>query len=80
MSSESQKEIAESAPPVAGGDDEISEADAAAIAAAVAEENPPFAKSLKCVECGKLFKNTDLASYHAEKSGHEKFEESTDEV
>ena len=47
---------------------------------AVAEETVPLAKSLKCVDCGKLFKNIDLANYHAEKSGHENFEESTEEV
>lgn len=38
------------------------------------------AKSIKCAECGKVFKNTALANYHAEKSGHDQFEESTDEV
>ncbi|KAG1812765.1 ubiquitin-related domain-containing protein [Suillus subaureus] len=38
------------------------------------------AKSIKCSECGKVFKNTALANYHAEKSGHDQFEESTEEV
>ncbi|KAF5386336.1 hypothetical protein D9757_006707 [Collybiopsis confluens] len=38
------------------------------------------AKSIKCSQCGKIFKNTALANYHAEKSGHDQFEESTDEV
>ncbi|KAM0747869.1 hypothetical protein T439DRAFT_85096 [Meredithblackwellia eburnea MCA 4105] len=38
------------------------------------------AKSIKCMECGKIFKNTALASYHGEKSGHDQFEESTDEI
>lgn len=37
-------------------------------------------KSIKCSECGKIFKNTALANFHAEKSGHDQFEESTDEV
>ena len=37
-------------------------------------------KSIKCSECGKVFKNTALANYHAEKSGHDQFEESTEEV
>jgi len=60
--------------------DEISAEDQAAIEAAMAEEGAPQAKSLKCVDCGKLFKNADLANYHAEKSGHENFEESTEEV
>jgi hypothetical protein len=61
-------------------DEEISAEDQAAIAAAMAEEGAAQAKSLKCVDCGKLFKNADLANYHAEKSGHENFEESTEEV
>lgn len=38
------------------------------------------AKSIKCSICGKTFKNVDLANYHAEKSGHDQFEESTEEV
>jgi len=38
------------------------------------------AKSIKCSECGKVFKNTALANFHAEKSGHDQFEESTEEV
>ncbi|KAK0564140.1 hypothetical protein OC861_004453 [Tilletia horrida] len=38
------------------------------------------AKSIKCSECGKIFKNADLAQFHATKSGHESFEESTEEI
>ncbi|BGP57975.1 hypothetical protein JCM8202v2_005632 [Rhodotorula sphaerocarpa] len=38
------------------------------------------AKSLKCSECGKLFRNQALASYHSTKSGHTEFEESTEEL
>ncbi|PFH46668.1 hypothetical protein AMATHDRAFT_69297 [Amanita thiersii Skay4041] len=38
------------------------------------------AKSIKCSECGKIFKNTALANFHAEKSGHDQFEESTEEI
>ncbi|GAA5875777.1 hypothetical protein JCM3774_006454 [Rhodotorula dairenensis] len=38
------------------------------------------AKSLKCSECGKLFRNQALASYHSTKSGHTDFEESTEEL
>lgn len=37
-------------------------------------------QSIKCQECGKIFKNTALANFHAEKSGHDQFEESTEEV
>ncbi|KAJ3881561.1 ubiquitin-related domain-containing protein [Lentinula edodes] len=42
--------------------------------------NAVEAKSIKCSECGKIFKNTALAEFHAEKSGHDQFEESTEEV
>ncbi|KAH9893190.1 ubiquitin-related domain-containing protein [Cubamyces lactineus] len=38
------------------------------------------AKSIRCQVCGKTFKNLDLANYHAEKSGHDQFEESTEEI
>ncbi|KAK0188478.1 hypothetical protein F5146DRAFT_1104069 [Armillaria mellea] len=38
------------------------------------------AKSIKCSECDKIFRNTVLANFHAEKSGHTAFEESTEEV
>ncbi|KAG6829151.1 hypothetical protein H0H92_005556 [Tricholoma furcatifolium] len=37
-------------------------------------------KSIKCSECGKIFRNTALAQFHAEKSGHDQFEESTEEI
>jgi hypothetical protein len=84
MSTEPAKdtESPAAASPIPGGDESISEADAAAIAAAMADDGDGTAgaKSLKCVDCGKLFKNADLANYHAEKSGHENFEESTEEV
>jgi hypothetical protein len=42
--------------------------------------NEVEAKSIKCSECGKIFKNTALANFHAEKSGHNQFEESTEEI
>jgi len=38
------------------------------------------ARSIRCSECGKIFKNTALANFHAEKSGHDQFEESTEEI
>ncbi|VDC05182.1 unnamed protein product [Peniophora sp. CBMAI 1063] len=38
------------------------------------------ARSIKCSQCGKIFKNTALANFHAEKSGHDQFEESTEEI
>lgn len=37
-------------------------------------------KSIKCLQCEKIFKNVALANFHAEKSGHDQFEESTEEV
>lgn len=38
------------------------------------------AKSLRCTECGKVFKNAALAQFHGTKSGHTSFEESTEEI
>lgn len=40
----------------------------------------PSAASIKCNDCGKLFRDMDLAMYHAEKSGHESFEESSEAI
>lgn len=37
------------------------------------------AKSLKCDECGRLFKNHEEVEFHAAKSGHSSFSESTEE-
>ncbi|KAF5373360.1 hypothetical protein D9615_007365 [Tricholomella constricta] len=45
-----------------------------------AANNAVEAKSIKCSECGKIFRNTALANFHAEKSGHDQFEESTEEI
>ncbi|KIP03043.1 hypothetical protein PHLGIDRAFT_95250 [Phlebiopsis gigantea 11061_1 CR5-6] len=53
---------------------------AAAQEAAAAAESQAEAKSIKCSDCGKIFRNTALAQFHAEKSGHDQFEESTEEV
>ncbi|KAF2759593.1 hypothetical protein EJ05DRAFT_474675 [Pseudovirgaria hyperparasitica] len=38
------------------------------------------ARSLKCSDCGKGFRSTAQAEFHASKSGHENFEESTEEI
>ncbi|KAF8202435.1 ubiquitin-related domain-containing protein [Pholiota molesta] len=46
----------------------------------VLKGNEVEAKSIKCSQCGKIFKNTALANFHAEKSGHDQFEESTEEI
>ncbi|BFZ56143.1 hypothetical protein PYCC9005_003185 [Savitreella phatthalungensis] len=40
----------------------------------------PQAQSFKCDECGKLLKDTTLASWHADKTGHQAFSESTDPI
>ncbi|XP_050668764.1 UBX domain-containing protein 1 [Leptidea sinapis] len=37
------------------------------------------AKSLKCDDCGKLFKNQDEVEFHAAKTNHSNFSESTEE-
>ncbi|WFD37380.1 uncharacterized protein MJAP1_000324 [Malassezia japonica] len=37
-------------------------------------------KSIRCRECDKVFRDMDLAMYHADKSGHDDFEESTEEI
>ena len=45
-----------------------------------AQDASAAAASIKCNDCGKFFRNMDLAMYHAEKSGHEAFEESSEEI
>lgn len=56
-----------SEPPGAAADTQSKEA---------AEEE---AKSFKCDECGKLFKNQDEMEFHAAKTNHSSFSESTEE-
>ncbi|PKK51022.1 hypothetical protein CI102_3635 [Trichoderma harzianum] len=43
-------------------------------------ETGQSAKSLICNECGKRFRNHDLASFHASKTEHTDFSESTEEI
>lgn len=43
-------------------------------------EDGELAKSLVCDDCGRQFRTTALAEFHASKSGHENFSESTEEV
>ncbi|WVF71151.1 hypothetical protein IAT40_005949 [Kwoniella sp. CBS 6097] len=38
------------------------------------------ARSIKCSECGKIFRSEATASFHAGRSGHDQFEESTEEI
>ncbi|KAF2649497.1 hypothetical protein K491DRAFT_610650 [Lophiostoma macrostomum CBS 122681] len=53
---------------------------------AEASEEPPElkpgeeAKSLVCDDCGKKFRSVAQAEFHASKSGHENFSESTEEI
>lgn len=42
-------------------------------------ETVPEAKSLKCEDCGKLFKNREEVEYHAAKTNHSIFSESAEE-
>ncbi|KAK7431899.1 hypothetical protein QQZ08_001518 [Neonectria magnoliae] len=48
--------------------------------AQIAELETGQAQSLVCNECGKRFRNQDLASYHAGKTDHTDFSESTEEI
>lgn len=48
--------------------------------AAEAAEAEEQAKSLVCNECGKKFRGTAQAEFHASKSGHTDFAESTEEI
>ncbi|KAJ7173705.1 ubiquitin-related domain-containing protein [Mycena filopes] len=54
--------------------------DAEALKSLGLKANDVEAKSIKCSECGKIFRNTAVAQFHAEKSGHQEFEESTEEI
>jgi hypothetical protein len=58
--------------------EELAAEDAEALNSAV--DGLEEAKSIKCSDCGKMFRSQATASFHAEKSGHENFEESTEEV
>lgn len=42
-------------------------------------DKPPEAKSLKCNDCNKLFTSQLEVEFHAAKTGHSNFSESTDE-
>ncbi|KAH6986232.1 ubiquitin-related domain-containing protein [Ilyonectria sp. MPI-CAGE-AT-0026] len=48
--------------------------------AKIAELESGTAHSLVCNDCGKRFRNQDLASYHASKTDHTDFSESTEEI
>ncbi|CAE6401549.1 unnamed protein product [Rhizoctonia solani] len=60
-------------PPQADDDDED-------MGGAAVSSSGGTAQSIKCSQCGKIFRDTALANFHAEKSGHDQFEESTEEI
>ncbi|KAF3353644.1 hypothetical protein VdG1_08311 [Verticillium dahliae VDG1] len=62
----------------AAGDDDADDADE--VKANIEALESGSAKSLVCNDCGKLFKNQDLASLHASKTDHTDFSESTEEI
>jgi UBX domain-containing protein 1/4 len=55
-------------------------AESESAAQAKAAEEAEQAKSLVCNECGKKFRGTAQAEFHASKSGHTDFAESTEEI
>uniref|UniRef100_A0A182NC14 UBX domain-containing protein n=1 Tax=Anopheles dirus TaxID=7168 RepID=A0A182NC14_9DIPT len=71
-------------PPASGagsGDnsDETTATSTAASGEATDEQPGAVAKSLKCDECGKLFKSQEEVEFHAAKTEHSSFSESTEE-
>ena len=68
------------------GDNQDKSLDEIKQAATNASEEPPAlepgeeAKSLVCDECGKKFRSVNQAQFHGEKTGHEQFSESTEEL
>ncbi|THH09681.1 hypothetical protein EW146_g8617 [Bondarzewia mesenterica] len=60
--------------------DEDEDEDVAALRAVYGNANVTPSADDAEAKCGKIFKNTALANYHAEKSGHDQFEESTEEI
>ncbi|CAJ2502813.1 Uu.00g102070.m01.CDS01 [Anthostomella pinea] len=59
--------------------DELIEEEASGVNVAKAEEGQT-AGSLVCNECGKKFRSTSEAEFHASKSGHSDFAESTEQI
>ncbi|KAI8322586.1 hypothetical protein GQ54DRAFT_274221 [Martensiomyces pterosporus] len=60
--------------------EETAESSGAAAEAEAAEAGGASAQSLNCNECGKQFATHSQAEYHATKSGHQDFSESTEVV
>ncbi|KAG6885340.1 hypothetical protein C0993_002969 [Termitomyces sp. T159_Od127] len=72
--------VSESSTARKAGMDVDDDEDAEALKSLGAAASNVEAKSIKCSDCGKIFRNTALAQFHAEKSGHDQFEESTEEI
>ncbi|ROT41522.1 hypothetical protein SODALDRAFT_331264 [Sodiomyces alkalinus F11] len=64
----------------ASGDNGSDDDDADEVRANIAALESGAAKSLVCNDCGKRFRSQDLASYHATKTDHTDFSESTEEI
>lgn len=65
--------------------EEIKQQQAGAAADDASEEPPVLkpgeeARSLVCEDCGKKFRSMNQATFHGEKTGHENFAESTEEI
>lgn len=63
----------------AGGDNPSAGGESAPESSSSTTEDTPVAKSLKCDECGKLFKSQEEVEFHAAKTQHGSFSESTEE-
>ncbi|PHH64243.1 hypothetical protein CDD81_4857 [Ophiocordyceps australis] len=60
--------------------DDNDDNDEAETRAKIEELETGNARSLVCNDCGKRFRNSSLASYHASKTDHTDFSESTEEI
>lgn len=70
--SPAESPVGESAP------DSVAAAEPNQDMASASGENKDVAKSMKCDVCGKLFNSTLEVEFHATKSGHDQFSESTE--
>lgn len=67
-------------PPASGAGSGDNTGETTANSAEATDEQPAaVAKSLKCDECGKLFKSQEEVEFHAAKTEHSSFSESTEE-
>ncbi|KAK4549713.1 hypothetical protein LTR36_005014 [Oleoguttula mirabilis] len=60
--------------------EDINEESAAAAGDAADAESGAQARSMVCNDCGRKLRNMAAAQFHAEKSGHDDFSESTEEI